>query len=316
MLSEIHSANHSNPAMRCFPWNSPVFRQNFIKVPDELYPNNGLLGLLDAQPAHPFVTDLEEEDQKAFRDALTNFKTVTAHEREGFLNKHVMFKRGFKMLESIWVRFWTMANMNPIVDELLEQDELMIWQVYLNKDRVWPPQVSNPIEFRNPKYLLGNQPGEKLITVRDACAQFGPQLTLMIFGPAGLVRGTPTDHASEILKAMISWCWSRQKRSAIQRLKNKDKKQQIYDEATKALLNMKEDAPKATRLKVAKAAFDAAINFSKDLRLVEKYSQEGPDQVLETMRMAGDLIDAIKGTDQCKCFKSTRSKISLTWSDA
>lgn len=102
----------------------------------------------------------------------------------------------------------------------------------------------------------------------------------------------------ELLKSMVRWSWARQKKAGVARLKSKDKHFEKYQAARDALLNLSDNATLAQKQKTAKAAFDAAINYSKDLRMVAKYMRDGEEQVEDIMAMARDVIDAIKGTDE------------------
>ncbi|KLO06282.1 hypothetical protein SCHPADRAFT_946225 [Schizopora paradoxa] len=295
VLAEIRSAKEKNPNAHKFPWRAPGFRTNFKKVPDELYPSDGLIALSDGDeavekdenavqlPVHPLLVEFTATELKDFRSALRAFQTVTKSEQESFAAKNSPYRQGFKLLEGVFSRLWTMSSMNAILDELLEQDHLMAWQVYHKKGEEWPPV-----------------PGQKLVTVRDACSQHGNKLALYIFGPAGLREGECTDDVMEILKSMVRWAWARQKRSGVLRLKTKDKHQKTYEDARDALLNTPDNATPAQKQKIAKAAFEAAINYSKTLKIAAQYMLDGNEHIEEIMTMAQDVIDAIKGTDQVK----------------
>ena len=136
--------------------------------------------------------------------------------------------------------------------------------------------------------------------MRDVCHAHGNKMALALFGPAGLNGGEATDISMEVMKSFLRWAWARQRRAGLVRLKRKDEHQKKYEKAREALENLQEDSTPAYRMKIAKAAFEAVVNFSKDLRLVSHISLEAQEQVDEVAKLAKDLIEAMRNTDAGK----------------
>ncbi|KLO05155.1 hypothetical protein SCHPADRAFT_896475, partial [Schizopora paradoxa] len=244
IIAEVESDDADHPHAMCFPWKTPLFREHMRRISDEKYPHDGLTGLADAPDDHPLLKRFTKPELVAFKSAMKNFKKVASVERETFFNKNVMFKAGLKVLDRIWVGLWTAARMNAIVDEILEQDSLMVWQAYHKKNWEWPPAIIN---------------------VRNTCQANGGKLANSLFGAVAILEGDATETAMEILKSIVRWAWARQRRAGLLRLEKKDKHRLEYEKAKDALEHLTEATPSARKLKVAKQAFDAAINYSKDL---------------------------------------------------
>lgn len=121
-----------------------------------------------------------------------------------------------------------------------------------------------------------------------------------MFGPEGLRNGNPTKDANEVLKGVISWSWSRQKRGGVLKIKNKDKCKELYEEAKLALdkgIERESTLLNKEKLKLAKDAMDTSAKYHTTLIIVGQMSTTTEEEIERVQKDAQEMINAMKGDD-------------------